>query len=56
MIKLDKQQSDELSRLLQQYCETELDYELGQFEAQFMLDFIADKIAPHFYNQGIRDA
>jgi len=41
---------------LQTYFEAELDRELGRFEAEFLLEFLAKNIGPHFYNQGVRDA
>ena len=41
---------------LQQYFAAELDQELGRFEAEFLLEFLAKKVGPHFYNQALRDA
>ena len=41
---------------IQRWFEQELDSEIGQFDALFLLDFFADKIGPHFYNQGLADA
>lgn len=41
---------------LQRYCADELDFDLGQFDADFLLDFISTTIGPSFYNQGVRDA
>ncbi|TAA47076.1 MULTISPECIES: DUF2164 domain-containing protein [Corallincola] len=55
-IKLPNDQRTPLLDKLQRYIAEELDYELGQFEAEFMLDFIVDNLGPHFYNQGLRDA
>lgn len=49
-------QKQEIIYALQRYFEDELDFELGQFDADFMLDFISKKIGPAFYNQGVRDA
>ena len=34
----------------------ELDREVGQFEAGFLLDFFAEEIGPYFYNRGLYDA
>ncbi len=45
-----------LIRKLQRYCADELDRELGRFEAEFLLDFIAKEIGGAFYNQGLCDA
>jgi len=55
-IVLDKPSLDLLESRLKKYFEDELDYELGQFEAQFLLDFIGKEMGSYFYNQGVRDA
>ena len=36
--------------------EQELDIELGQFDAEFLLDFVSKEMGATFYNQGIYDA
>lgn len=41
---------------LQRYFEAELDQRIGQFDADFLLDFIAREIGAHFYNRGLYDA
>lgn len=41
---------------LQDYFERELDAELGQFDAEFLLDFLIQKLGPAFYNKGLEDA
>ncbi len=41
---------------IRQYFEEQLDSEIGQFDAEFLLDFFAEKIGVYFYNQGLRDA
>ncbi|MBX9867636.1 MAG: DUF2164 domain-containing protein, partial [Burkholderiales bacterium] len=41
---------------LQQYFARELNSDLGGFDAQFLLDFIAQEIGVYFYNQGLLDA
>ena len=38
------------------YMDRELDIELGQFDAEFLFDFIHKEFAPLFYNQGLTDA
>ncbi|GEA10840.1 DUF2164 domain-containing protein [Alteromonas sp. KUL49] len=41
---------------LQDYFTEELDQELGQFDGEFLLDFIAKNMGAYFYNQGLYDA
>ena len=52
--------SEEINRVLVEklveYFEQELDTELGQFDAEFLLQFIANEMGSHFYNQGLYDA
>ncbi len=56
MISLDAAQRQALLRQLSDYCEQELDRELGQFEAEFLLDFLLKTLGPVFYNQALADA
>ncbi|MCF7807974.1 MAG: DUF2164 domain-containing protein [Candidatus Marinimicrobia bacterium] len=37
------------------YTQTELDHELGNFEAEFLIDFITETFGPLYYNQAIQD-
>ena len=34
----------------------ELEVEIGQFDSEFLIDFITEKLAPIYYNKGIEDA
>lgn len=56
LIKFSKEQQSLLTDKLQDYFASELNYDLGSFDAQFLLDFIRDEIGLHFYNQGVLDA
>ena len=50
---------DEKSRLIakiQDYLQTELDCEAGQFDTEFFLDFLMKELGGHYYNQGLQDA
>lgn len=38
------------------YFDEELDQKLGQFDAEFLLDFFTRSIGPYYYNRGIFDA
>ena len=45
-----------LARKLAAYLARELDVEVGGLAAGLLLDFVAEELGPHFYNQGLRDA
>jgi uncharacterized protein (DUF2164 family) len=55
-IKFTSAQKELLIHRLQQYFSTELDQDLAQFDADFLLDFFTKEMGNHFYNQGIYDA
>ncbi|MGO7959369.1 DUF2164 domain-containing protein [Rhizobium leguminosarum] len=41
---------------IRRYFDAELDQPIGALPAEFLLDFFADEIGAHYYNQGLRDA
>ncbi|MGN8646855.1 DUF2164 domain-containing protein [Gracilibacillus sp. HCP3S3_G5_1] len=53
---LSKENRDDMISSIQDYFAVERQEELGNLEAEFILDFFTNEIAPTFYNQGIRDA
>ena len=55
-IEFSKDDKEHITRLLRTYCEDELDMELGNFDAQFLFEFITKNIGPYFYNRGLLDA
>lgn len=55
-IKLSADNKNELINKLQSYFEQELDYDLGQFDADFLLDFLSKEFGKIYYNQGLFDA
>jgi len=55
-VEFNHEQKSMLLNKLKTYCSDELGFELGQFDAEFLLDFIAREMGNHFYNQGLRDA
>jgi len=55
-IELDKQETKDVLASLQKYFREELDEELSEMRAKFLLDYILKEIAPLAYNQGIKDA
>lgn len=55
-IEFSKEEKAILVRKIQLYFSEELQQKIGQFDAQFLLDFISDEIGPYYYNQGLYDA
>ena len=55
-IEFSKEERAALIRNIQGYFRDELDQELGQFPAGFLLDFFTEEIGPHYYNRGLLDA
>ena len=51
-----KEEKDVIISKVQRYFKEELDQEIGQFDAGFLLNFFAEKIGPFFYNRGLSDA
>ena len=55
-IKFSKEEKELITKKIQLYFKEELDREIGQFDALFLLDFFADEIGAYFYNRGLYDA
>ncbi|MCC4834245.1 DUF2164 domain-containing protein [Shewanella sp. 10N.7] len=55
-IEFTAEQRELMVQKVQTYFEDELDQDLGQFDAEFLLDFFASNIGAHFYNRGLHDA
>lgn len=45
-----------ITQKLQRYLADELSLEVGQFDAEFLLDFISEELGCYFYNRGLYDA
>ena len=58
MNKIDftKEQKMHIVYKIKHYFHTELSEEIGQFDAEFLLEFFAKETGPYFYNQGLQDA
>ena len=51
--------ADEKQRVvekLQRYLADELGQQVGRFDAEFLLDFVARELGAHIYNHALRDA
>ena len=55
-IEFSKKEKEILIKRIQLYFTEELDKEIGQFEAQFLLDFFSEEVGLYFYNRGLYDA
>jgi uncharacterized protein (DUF2164 family) len=55
-IQLDKQETKEVIFSLQKYFREELEQEINEMRAKFLLDYILKEIAPLAYNKGVKDA
>ena len=55
-IEIDKVLRPQLHASIQRYCREELDVDIGELQAGFLLDYIVREIGPHIYNQAISDA
>ena len=53
-IAFTREEKEVLVAKLQQYFDDELGIELGQFDGDFLLDFISKEMGASFYNKGVR--
>ncbi|CAE6938628.1 DUF2164 domain-containing protein [Vibrio alginolyticus] len=56
MINLERAQKEALATAIQDYMQDELSIEIGQFDSEFLIDFITDKLGAVYYNKGVEDA
>ncbi len=50
-----RETKDELIQKIQTYFREELEQDLGNFEAEFLLDFFGEHVGLYYYNQAISD-
>ncbi len=55
-IKLSKEKRESLITAIKSYFLTERNEDLGDLAASLFLDFITERLAPEFYNQGVYDS
>ena len=55
-IEFSKEEKEVITRKIQSYFAKELDQEMGQFDAAFLLDFFAEEVGAYYYNRGLYDA
>ncbi len=55
-IEFTKEEKRSIVKKIQFYFDQTLDYEMGQFDAEFLLDFISEEMGGYYYNRGLYDA
>jgi len=55
-IELSKQEIKEMLPSIQRYFREELEEEISEMRAKFLLDYFLKEMAPLAYNKGVRDA
>ena len=55
-IEFSKDEKEILAQKIQAYFRDELNSEIGQLDALFLLDFVSEEIGSYFYNRGLYDA
>ncbi len=55
-IKLTKERRDEMVYAIKDYFLKEREEKMGDLAAGMVLDFVMEKLAPEFYNQGVYDS
>ncbi|WP_444922263.1 DUF2164 domain-containing protein [Microbulbifer sp. CnH-101-G] len=55
-IELEERRKLELIEKIRGYLSKEFELEIGSFEAEFFIDFLAKEMGAEFYNQGLHDA
>lgn len=55
-VEFDNQEKEILVEKVKQYFELELNQEIGQFDAEFLIDFFSVNIGSYYYNRGLSDA
>lgn len=55
-IELTKEEIKEIVPSIQRYLREELEIEISEMRAKFLLDYFLKEIAPFAYNKGVNDA
>jgi uncharacterized protein (DUF2164 family) len=56
MADFTREEKDTIVAKIQIWFEKELSQDIGQFDAEFLLDFFGDEVGKYFYNRGLNDA
>ena len=55
-IEFTSDEKAEIVRRIKAYFEANLEQEIGQFDAEFLLDFFTEQVGGFYYNRGLQDA
>jgi len=55
-IEFTPREKDLLVHKLKTWFDAELSQEIGQFDAEFLLEFVGKEIGVYYYNRGLKDA
>jgi uncharacterized protein (DUF2164 family) len=55
-IAFSKDQKDVIVNKIQRYFTQQLEQDIGQFDAEFLLDFFSKEMGSFYYNKGLYDA
>jgi uncharacterized protein (DUF2164 family) len=56
VVEFSKEEKALITQKLQRYVATELGFEMGSFDAEFLLDVVSKELGCYFYNRGLYDA
>ena len=56
IIKLSADSKADIVKKIKLYFQEELRQDIGQFDAEFLLDFFSQEVGAYYYNQGVLDA
>ncbi|MBM70169.1 MAG: hypothetical protein CME43_11895 [Haliea sp.] len=51
-----REQKERMAAKVKRYLNEELQQDIGSFDAEFLVDFLAEELGPYFYNRGLSDA
>lgn len=55
-VEFNTQEKEVLVDKIKGYFESELNQEIGQFDAEFLIDFVSEQMGAYYYNRGLADA
>ena len=55
-LEFTSEEKNQIVRKVKMYFEEELDQQIGNFDAEFLIDFFAEEVGAYFYNRGLYDA